>query len=70
LADFHWKTGDRREFLRVRKTDDGHLTLHPNQDSGAISSAAWASGLADIPAQATIEPGMAVNYWPAPSFGG
>jgi molybdopterin molybdotransferase len=68
-ADFSWKTGDRREFLRVRLDDDGRMQLHPNQDSGAVSSAAWASGLADIPANTTVQPGDAIDYWPAPGFG-
>jgi molybdopterin molybdotransferase len=69
IADFDWTTGDRREFLRVRLDDAGRMQLHPNQDSGAISSAAWASGLADVPANTTVKPGDAIDYWPAPGFG-
>ena len=68
IADFTWKGGQRREFLRVRLQNNGRMTLHPNQDSSAVSTAAWASGLADIPAHASIEPGDSVAYWPAPEF--
>jgi len=69
VADFSKRTGERREFVRVRVNQQGVLSLHPNQDSGALSSAAWASGLADIPANTAITPGQPVDYWPAPGFG-
>ena len=69
VADFRWKAGDRREFVRVRLGTDGRMVLHPNQDSGAISSAAWATGLADVPGGTTVSPGDTLAYWPVPGFG-
>lgn len=66
--NFSWQTGDRREFVRVRQNAHGQLNLHPNQDSGALSSAAWADGLADIPAHSQLTTGDSVDYWPAPGF--
>ena len=68
-AGFGKRTGDRREFLRVQIDDAGQLVLHTNQDSGALSSAAWASGLADLPANSEIAAGQMIDYWPAPGFG-
>lgn len=68
IADFEWRTRDRREFVRVRRLAGDRLERHPNQDSGAVSSAAWADGLADVPANTHLRPGDAVDYWPAPSF--
>lgn len=67
-ADFEWQTRDRREFVRVRRVAGDRLERHANQDSGAVSSAAWADGLADVPADTHIRPGDRVAYWPAPSF--
>lgn len=64
-ADFAWSTKHgRREFVRVRRNAAGGLDRHPNQDSGALSSAAWADGLADIPANIELQPGDLVAVWP------
>jgi molybdopterin molybdotransferase len=67
-ANFSWRTGDRREFVRVRQNADGGLDLHANQDSGALSSTVWADGLADLMPQTDVAPGDTVAYWPAPGF--
>lgn len=64
-ADFAWSTAHgRREFVRVRCNAGGGVDRHPNQDSGALSSAAWADGLADIPADSEVHPGDLVAVWP------
>lgn len=47
----------------MRWVGDG-LTLHPNQDSGALSPMVWATGLAEIPPEQAIERGAIVQYHP------
>ena len=51
-AAFEVSSGKRREFMRVRRFQhpDGRIELlaYPNQSSGVLSSAAWASGLAVV----------------------
>ena len=54
----------RREFLRARLNDSGTLELFPNQMSSALVSVAWADGLIDNPAGATIARGDTVRYLP------
>jgi molybdopterin molybdotransferase len=54
----------RREFLRARLKDSGTLELFPNQMSSALVSVAWADGLIDNPAGATIARGDTVRYLP------
>ncbi|HKB54393.1 MAG TPA: gephyrin-like molybdotransferase Glp [Ramlibacter sp.] len=62
-ADFDWPRADkRREFLRVRRNAQGGLELFGNQSSGVLTSAAWADGLVDNPAGATIARGDTVRY--------
>jgi len=64
-ADFDWLHPDRRrEFLRVRLNDRSGLDLFPNQSSGVLTSAVWASGLVDNPPGQAIQRGDAVRYWP------
>jgi molybdopterin molybdotransferase len=64
-ADFDWPKPDRRrEFLRVRVNADGGVDLFPNQNSAVLTSTAWADGLVDHPAGATIERGAIVRYLP------
>lgn len=57
----------REEFLRVQANpqNDGQLQLvpHPKQGSAMISSLAWASGLARIPAEQKITAGSIVRYY-------
>lgn len=64
-ADFSWPgSGQRREFLRVRRNERGGLDLVPSQDSAALASAALADGLVDCAASQAIEFGELVPYWP------
>lgn len=68
-ADFGYTLkGNRLEFVRVRRNPLGGLDLYPTQDSAVISSAAWADGVALIPAGATILPGDMVEYLPGPGW--
>lgn len=63
-ANFDWPKADpRREFLRVRLGAEG-LQLHPNQSSGVLTSAHWATGLVDNPPGQTIAEGNTVRYLP------
>ena len=62
-ADFAWPRPDkRREFLRVKRNDNGGLDLYRNQGSGVLTSLAWGDGLADIPPGQAVQPGDMVRY--------
>jgi molybdopterin molybdotransferase len=62
-ADFDWPRPDRRrEFLRVRRNADNGVELFPTQNSAVLNSTAWADGLVDHPAGATIVRGDRVRY--------
>jgi molybdopterin molybdotransferase len=64
-ADFDWPRPDkRREFLRVRRSADNGVELFPTQNSAVLNSTAWADGLVDHPAGATIVRGDRVRYLP------
>jgi molybdopterin molybdotransferase len=64
-AGFDWPKPDkRREFLRVRVNEQGSLELFANQNSAVLTSTAWADGLVDLPAGATIARGQTVRYLP------
>jgi molybdopterin molybdotransferase len=64
-ADFDWPRPDkRREFLRARATIDGGVELFPNQSSGVLTSAVWASGLVDNPPARVIARGDTVLFRP------
>jgi molybdopterin molybdotransferase len=64
-ADFDWPKADkRREFLRVRRNDQGGLDLFANQSSGVLTSATWGDGLIDTPPGETIQYGATVRYIP------
>ncbi len=57
--------GDRPEYIRVRRVQiDGRLLLkpYPDQNSGLLSSLAWADGLALIPPDARLALGDPVEY--------
>lgn len=61
-------SGDRPEFIRVRRerTASGETQLRPfeNQNSGLLSSIAWADGVALIPAGRPLVCGDRVDYFP------
>ncbi|MET0312129.1 MAG: molybdopterin molybdotransferase MoeA, partial [Burkholderiaceae bacterium] len=62
-AHFDWKKPDkRREFLRVRRNEEGALELFANQGSGVLTSTVWGDGFADIPAGTTVARGGLVRY--------
>ncbi|MEY2803729.1 MAG: hypothetical protein RL657_1065 [Pseudomonadota bacterium] len=62
-ADFDLGKPDRRrEFLRARRNAQGGLDLFPNQSSGVLTSVAWADGVIDHPAGATIRQGDQVQF--------
>jgi len=64
-ADFDWPRPDRRrEFLRVRRNASNGVELFPTQNSAVLTSVAWADGLVDHPAGATIARGDPVRYLP------
>ncbi|MBY4676835.1 molybdopterin molybdotransferase MoeA [Marinobacterium arenosum] len=53
----------RQEYLRAR-LEDGVVQPHGNQSSGMLSSAAWANGLAVIPANSQLVEGEPVEFIP------
>ena len=60
-----WQGGDRPEYIRVRRVErDGRVMLeaYPDQNSGLLSSLAWADGLALIPPDARLAAGDTVEY--------
>ena len=62
---FDWPRPDkRREFLRVRRNDQGGLDLFPNQSSGVLTSVVWGDGLIDVAPGQVLSHGDAVAYWP------
>ncbi|MBK6593178.1 MAG: molybdopterin molybdotransferase MoeA [Burkholderiales bacterium] len=64
-ADFTWARPDkRREFLRVRRNDQGGLDLFSNQSSGVLTSAVWGDGLIDNPPGCAIAAGDTVRFVP------
>ncbi|MCE4553454.1 gephyrin-like molybdotransferase Glp [Pelomonas cellulosilytica] len=64
-AGFDWPRPDkRREFLRVRLDDAGHLALLGNQGSGVLTSAFFADGLLDNPPGQAFSAGDAVRFIP------
>jgi len=64
IADFDWPAPDkRREFLRVKRNAEGHLSLFSNQSSGVLTSVAWADGLVDNPPGQVIKRGDRVTFW-------
>ena len=64
-AAFDWKKADgRRNFLRVRRDDEGRVQLFANQGSGVLTSTLWADGLVDLPPGQTVKAGDLVSYLP------
>ncbi len=55
---FDWRKGDRRrEFLRVRRNEQGGLDVFANQSSGVLSSLVWGDGVIDVAAGQTFKHG-------------
>ncbi|MEY5097486.1 MAG: hypothetical protein RJA36_205 [Pseudomonadota bacterium] len=64
-ADFAIAKADRRrEFLRVRRNDQGGLDLFANQSSGVLTSVVWGDGLVDLAAGSTVARGDTVPFIP------
>jgi len=64
-ADFQLpQPGQRREFLRARRNEQGGLDLFANQSSGVLTSVSWADGLIDLPAGRAIARGDTVRFIP------
>lgn len=61
------RPGKREEYLRVR-VNQGRLTPYPSQGSGVLSSAAWADGLARVPAGVAVAAGDSLDYHPLESL--
>jgi molybdopterin molybdotransferase len=64
-ADFEWKRPDtRREFIRVRLSDDGRVVLYPQQGSGVLTSTVWADGFVVLAPGQAVAKGDTVHYLP------
>jgi molybdopterin molybdotransferase len=62
-ADFsHRGDAGRREFLRARINGAGGVELFASQSAAILSSVAWAHGLVDLPAGASVSPGQPVRF--------
>jgi len=63
-----WAGGDRPEFVRVKRTRSiagyAELLVFSDQNSGLLSSIAWADGVALIPADCALAAGDFVDYFP------
>ncbi|MDP2524038.1 molybdopterin molybdotransferase MoeA [Neptunomonas phycophila] len=62
-AGFYRAAGSRQEYVRVR-LDGGELVAFGNQNSGVLSSASWADGLAVIPSEIEISKGDMLTFLP------
>jgi molybdopterin molybdotransferase len=68
-SDFNYTVkGNRLEFVRVRRNNNGGLDIYPTQDSAIISSAVWADGIAMIQAGTTVKPGDLLPFLPGPGW--
>ncbi len=67
VSNFHRKAGNRREYVRVRRTttSDGttHLDIFPNQSSAVMTSVAWADALAEIDINQQVKPGDVLKFY-------
>lgn len=64
------KKPGRREYLRARLNDQGHVEVFASEGSGRISGLSWAEGLVELPdGELQINPGDPVRYIPFGSFG-
>ena len=63
------KKAGRREYLRARLTENGHVEVFRSEGSGRISSLSWATGLVELPDDALdITPGTLVRFLPYSGF--
>ena len=58
------KPDKRREFLRVKRNQQGGLDLFSNQSSGVLTSVVWGDGVVDNPGTQTIQAGDWVLFYP------
>jgi len=69
VAGFEWSGAKKRcEYLRarLRLTENGAtiVEIYPNQSSAALTSAAWAEGLVEVPEGHTVAHGQTVRFFP------
>jgi molybdopterin molybdotransferase len=68
-ADFEYTAkGNRMEFVRVRRNEQGGLDIYPTQDSAIISSAVWSDGVSPVAAGHTVRPGDLIDFMPGPGW--
>jgi molybdopterin molybdotransferase len=68
-ADFEYTVkGNRMEFVRVRRNEQGGLDIYPTQDSAIISSAVWSDGVSPVAAGHTVRPGDLIDFMPGPGW--
>ena len=64
-AHFDWRKADkRREFVRVRRNEQGGLDLFAHQGAGVLTSTVWGDGVVDVPPGQTVAHGDTVRYLP------
>jgi molybdopterin molybdotransferase len=67
-ADFTWRAGSRREFVRARLVSDEEgqsvAQIFRHQGSGVLASTVWSDGLVMIPDGLAVSPGDWVDYTP------
>lgn len=68
FAGFDYQSKKRREYIRVHISGDAMqkqvAECYPKQGSDVLSSAAWATGLIEVPEQTTVNRGDTVRYLP------
>jgi molybdopterin molybdotransferase len=68
-ANFSWTANPKRqEYLRAQINQGGNIDIHSKQNSGVLSSTAWANGLVAVPPQKSIQQGNEVNFIPFNDF--
>ncbi len=67
-AGFDYQSKKRQEYIRVQLSGDAMQALvaecYPKQGSDVLSSAAWSTGLVEVPEQTAIKRGDTVRYLP------
>ena len=68
-ANFSWAANPKRqEYLRAQINQDRNIDIHHKQNSGVLSSTAWANGLVAVPPQKNIHHGDKVTFIPFNDF--